>query len=119
MAADHVQCAVAEAVRDLIGCAAVALWNTEEIFHLANREVRHAPGTNFARRAQVFKPDHHFSEISVPTWPVQQIEIEMIGAETGKARRASARHAVSGYITGRQFGDQKYAIALTGNHVAN
>jgi hypothetical protein len=98
---------------------AIALWNTEEIFHLADCEVRHAPGPNFACRAQAFKPNRYLREISVRTWPVQQIEIEVISAETGEARLASVRHAVSGYITGRQFGDQKYAVALIGNHVAN
>jgi hypothetical protein len=50
---------------------------------------------------------------------VQQIKIEVVGAETGQARLTSVRHAVSGYITRRQFGDQKYAVALTGNHIAN
>jgi len=110
---------VDDAVRDLIGRATIALWNSEEIFHLTDCEVRHPPGTNFARCAQVFKPDHHLSKISIRTWPVQQLEIEVIGAETREARLASVRHAVSGYIAGRQFGDQKYAVALTGNDVAN
>src|SRR5437764_8615926 len=110
---------VDDAVRDLIGRATIALWNPEELFHLANCEVRHTPGTNLARRAQVFKPDDYLSKTSVRTWPVQQIEIEVIGAETREARLASVRHAVSGCITGRQFGDQKYAVALIGNHVAN
>src|SRR5213082_184937 len=30
---------VVETVRDLIGCAAMAVWNTEQIFHLANVEL--------------------------------------------------------------------------------
>ena len=51
--------------------------------------------------------------------PVQQIEIEMISAETGEARLASTRHAVSGRVIGRHFGDQEYAVALTGNHVSD
>src|SRR5262249_7070436 len=110
---------VDDAVRDLIGRATTAVRNSEKIFHLADCEVRHAPGTNFGRCAQVFKPDRYLSKISVRTWPVQQIEIEVIGAETREARLASVCHAVSGYITGRQFGDQKYAVTLTGNHVAN
>src|SRR5215475_13059630 len=37
--------AVVEVVKDLIGRAAIALWDTEQIFHLAHGEVRHAPGT--------------------------------------------------------------------------
>src|SRR5947207_3072597 len=56
---------VDDAVRDLIGRATIALWNSEEIFHLTDCEVGDAPGTNLARRAQVFKPDHYSTEISV------------------------------------------------------
>ena len=43
--------AVAEVVKDLIGRAAIAVWNTEEVFHVADREVGHAPGANLPRRA--------------------------------------------------------------------
>jgi hypothetical protein len=50
---------------------------------------------------------------------VQQIEIKMISAETGEARLTSARDAVSLYMIGQHLGDQEYAVALTGNHVAN
>ena len=40
-----------ETVRDLIGGAALAVWNAEEIFHLADVEIGYAPGANFPRRA--------------------------------------------------------------------
>src|SRR6266566_7032906 len=36
--------AVADVVRDLISGAAIALWNMEEAFQVADLEVRHAPG---------------------------------------------------------------------------
>ena len=55
----------------------------------------------------------------IPTWPVQQVEIEMISAETGEARLASPRDAVSRHVSGPHFGDQEYAVALTGNHAAD
>ena len=51
--------------------------------------------------------------------PVQQVEIEMISAETGEARLASARDAVSRHMIGPHLGDQEYAVALTGNHAAD
>ena len=54
-----------------------------------------------------------------PTWPVQQVEIEMISAETGEARLASTRDAVSRHVIGLHLGDQEYAVALTGNHAAD
>ena len=40
--------AVAEIVMDLIGRAAIALWNTEQGLHLGDCEIRHSPGTNLA-----------------------------------------------------------------------
>jgi hypothetical protein len=43
----------------------------------------------------------------------------MISAETGEARLASARDTVSRHVTGPHLGDEEYAVALTGNHVAN
>ena len=42
---------VVETVRDLIGCAAMAVWNTEQIFHLAAVEVGYTPSANLSRRA--------------------------------------------------------------------
>src|SRR5215470_10312827 len=47
--------AIAEVVGDLVGCAAVAVWHTEKLFHIANPEVGHAPGAYLFLRAQVFK----------------------------------------------------------------
>src|SRR5450631_4911009 len=43
----------------------------------------------------------------------------MISAETGEARLASTRDAVSRHVIGPHLGDQEHAVALTGNHVAN
>jgi hypothetical protein len=50
---------------------------------------------------------------------MQQVEIEMISAETAEARLTSPRDAVSPHMIGRYFGDQEYAVALTGNHAAD
>src|SRR4029077_16441930 len=43
----------------------------------------------------------------------------MISAETGEARLASPRDAVARHVSGPHFGDQEYAVALTGNHAAD
>ena len=43
--------AVVETVRDLIGRAAITVWDTEESFYLASVEVGYAPGSDFRRRA--------------------------------------------------------------------
>src|SRR5262245_6047858 len=42
--------AVVEAVRDLIGRAAIALWNLEQFFHVADFEVGYAPGADLPCR---------------------------------------------------------------------
>ena len=42
---------IVETVRDLIGGTAMAIWNAEEIFHLANVEIGYAPSANLPRRA--------------------------------------------------------------------
>src|SRR5947207_4125207 len=42
---------VVETVRDLIGCAAMTLWNAEQIFHLAAVEVGYTPSAYLPRRA--------------------------------------------------------------------
>src|SRR5437764_6182120 len=111
--------AVREVVKDLISRAAIAAWNTEQVFHVTDLKVGHAPSANLARRAQAFERCYNAGEVGVSTGPVQQIEIEMIGAETGEARLASPRDAVSRDVIGPHFGDQEYAVALTGNHAAD
>jgi len=42
--------AVVETVRDLISCAAMTVWNTEQIFHLANVEIGYTPSADLLRR---------------------------------------------------------------------
>src|SRR5207248_4954350 len=111
--------AVAEAVRELISRAAIAFWNPEQIFHVADLKIGHAPSADLPCRAQIFKRGHNAGEIGDLIWPVQQIEIEMISAEALEARLASAHDAVSRHMTGPHLGDQEHAIALTSDRAAN
>jgi len=50
---------------------------------------------------------------------MQQIEIEIVGAETGEARLTGTRDAIASHVIGLNLGDQEYVVTLTGNHVAN
>src|SRR6266480_873783 len=43
----------------------------------------------------------------------------MISAETREACVASPRDTVSRHVIGRYFGDEEYAVALSGNHAAD
>src|SRR5215813_10733711 len=111
--------AVADIVRHLICRAAIALWNTEQVFQVADLEVGHAPGANLPCRAQIFKSCHDAGKVGDAIWPVQQIEIEIISAETSEARLTSARDAVSRHVAGPHLRYQEYAIALTSDHAAD
>src|SRR6516225_7190303 len=95
--------AVAEVVTDLVSRATIALWNMEQVLHVADGEIGNTPCTNLFRRAQIFKRRHDAGEVSDLISPVQQIEVEMIGSETGKARVASPRHAVARDVSGQHF----------------
>src|SRR3974390_1574282 len=118
--------AVAEVVADLISRAAVTLWNLEQAFHVADPKIGHAPGANLPRRTQIFNRRHNTSEQAIrntvqpgdPNWKIQEIEIEMVSPETGKARLASACDIISARMRNPYFGDKIYAIALTNNRSA-
>jgi hypothetical protein len=81
-------------------------------------EVGHAPSSNFLRRAQLFETRYNVGELGVGDWRVQQIQIEVVSAETAEASLASTRHAVFRHFVGLHFGNQEYAVTLTGDHVA-
>jgi hypothetical protein len=95
--------AVAEVVKHLVSRAAIALWNPEQIFHIADGEVGHPPRTNLSRRAQILKRCHDAGQVGDLISPVQQIEVEMIGTETGKACVAGPRHAVACDMSRQHF----------------
>src|SRR6266576_1632715 len=55
--------AVTETVLNLIGGASMAVWNTEQLFHLVNVEVGDAPSANLSRGAQLFEFGYNPGEI--------------------------------------------------------
>src|SRR6516165_1856554 len=110
--------AVADVVRDLIGRAEIAVWNMEELFHVPDAEVGHTPGSNLPRRAETFERRDNDGQVGAPISPVREVKIEVFSPETGKARLASAHNGVScRHVI--HFGDQEYAVALTGNRAAD
>ena len=110
---------VVETVGDLIGRAAVAARHAEEFFHLADPEVGHAPGANLSLCLQTFKCRDNVGNADALLRQVQKVKIEMIGAETGKARLAGSCDAVARHVVGPNFGDQEHAIALAGDRAAD
>src|SRR3984893_10087150 len=50
---------------------------------------------------------------------MQQIEIQMLAAETREARLGSKRDAIARHFIALHLGDQEYAVALNGTHVTN
>src|SRR5215469_12602258 len=71
---------MAERHAESIGCSAMAVRNTEQLFHLVNIEVGDAPGANLSRRPQFFEFGNHAGEIPAGDWRMQQIEIEIVCA---------------------------------------
>src|SRR6516164_8033349 len=110
--------AVADVVINLIGRAAIAVWNMEELFHVADTEVGHAPGSNLPRRAEIFERRDNDGEVSAPISPVREVKIQVISLQTSEARLASARDGISRRHV-IHFGDQEYAVALTSNRAAD
>src|SRR5205823_275881 len=53
---------VPDTVRNLIGCASMAVWDTEQSFHLVNVEVGYAPSANLSLRAQTFEFGYNAGE---------------------------------------------------------
>ena len=99
--------AVADVVNDLIGRAAIAVWNSKQIFHLADRKVGYAPGTNFSRRTETFEPRDKRGKLGARHRPVQLVEIEIIRTEARKARLAGARDAITFHLVGLHLRDQE------------
>ena len=110
---------VIETVGDLIGRAAVAARHAEEFFHFADPEIGHAPGANFSFCLQTFECRDDVGDADALLRPVQQVKIEMIGAETCEARLAGACDAVARHVVWPHLRDEEDAIALAGNRPAD
>src|SRR5579862_1990622 len=108
---------VVETVGDLIGRAAIAVLNAEQILHLGDVEVGYAPGADLSRRPQLLESGHHGGELGARDRPMQQIEVEIAGAKTREARGAGTRDAVARHLVALDLGDEEDAVALTRKHV--
>src|SRR5262245_10576855 len=85
---------IVETVRDLVGRAALSVRYTEQIFHLTYIEIGYAPGANLPRCTELLECGHDMGELCAGHGRMQQIEIEIAGAEPSEARLASPRDAV-------------------------
>jgi hypothetical protein len=108
---------ISETVGDLISRTALTVRNAEQILHLAPVEVGYPPSTNLSRRAELFECRHNTGEFPGRHRMMQQIEIQMVSAETREACVTSTGDAVSGHVTGLHLGDQEDTIPLTGHHM--
>src|SRR5690349_4221825 len=87
--------ALADVVRDLIGRTAIAVWNMEEFFHIADTEVRNSPGLNLPRRAETFERRDNDGEVGAPISPAREVKIKVFSSETAETRLASACDGIS------------------------
>src|ERR1700733_1173792 len=98
---------VVETIGDLVGRAAMTVWNLEQIFHLLRVEVGYTPGANFSCRAQLFESRYDTGKLPARDRRMQQIQIEMVGTETSETCRARPGDPISGYFMGFHFGDHE------------
>jgi hypothetical protein len=73
----------------------------------------------FRATRQTFKRRYNAGKVGISTWPVQQVKIEMVGAETGEARLTGTRNAITFHVIGPYFGDEEYVVALTSDHATD
>src|SRR5262249_246021 len=64
----------ADVVKDLIGRTPIAMWDTEQGFHILQLEIGHAPRANLSLRTQIFEYRNDPGEVGNSIRPVQQIE---------------------------------------------
>ena len=62
---------IPDVVRDLIGRAAIAARNTEQLFQITDAKVGHAPGFNFARRPEGLEGRHNVGKMGGRFSPMQ------------------------------------------------
>src|SRR5579863_1866836 len=58
-------------------------------------------------------------EFAAGNRPVQQIEIQILCAQTSEACLTGTGDAITGYFIALDLGDQEYALALSGNRMTN
>ncbi len=85
--------ALAQVVEDLVGRAVPAVGQRDELAHVGDVEVRHAPAHDLAVARAAARTRRPFPPSGIAPAPVQQIEIEAIGAQAprGCARRQRLR----------------------------
>ncbi|MNC90056.1 hypothetical protein D3C83_61020 [compost metagenome] len=86
-----------QVIEDLIDDAARAAMRRQQLFHLANVEVAHAPVADLTGRAQVLEAADRLRQ-RVMRRPMQQVKIDAIGAQALQARFARAAHAAAARI---------------------
>ncbi len=98
-------------VKYLIGGAVPAVRNSEKLFHVVRVEIGDAPVADLAVPLQSFESRHGFFEW-VLSAPVQQIEIDVVGAEPGEAALAGVSSAGGTGIPRIDLAYQKHVFAM-------
>ena len=110
---------VTETVRDLIGCAAIAMRNANKPLHVADIEIGDAPGAYLAFRTQILKGRYHARKVCDPIWPMQQVKVEIISPKTSKASITGPLNSVSCHMSRPDLGNQEYVFTLTRNDMTD
>lgn len=82
----------------------------QKLPHVRNVEVRDTPGADLALRFQRLEGLHRLGE-GMATAPVQQVELDMVGAEALEAGFTGGDRAGAAGIVGQDLADKEHLVA--------
>jgi len=104
------------AVQHLVHRAAATIGHAQQLAHVRRVEVGDAPGADLALVLQLLEGRDGLGQGRAAT-PVQQIEVDMIGAQPLQAARAGRRHAGARGVVRIHLADHEGPVALAGDRL--
>lgn len=101
-------------VKHLVGLDVAAVGQTDQILHLVGVEIADAPMPDLAGLFQRLESRDRLSQRDAAR-PMQQIEIDAVGAQALQAVLAGALHAGARGVGGQHLRDQESLVAAPGN----
>jgi len=97
-------------MQHLVGRAAIAAGDGKQFFHVVDIEIRHAPAEDLAVALQALEGADGFGERHASP-PMQEIQVEAIGAKPRKASLACGDGALRSGILRIDLADQEHFVA--------
>ncbi|MNE29509.1 hypothetical protein D3C80_1229920 [compost metagenome] len=105
-------------IEHLIHCTVLPAGNLEQLLHILRIQVGHAPALNFTCSYQCLHAFNGFFQGDIAP-PVQQIQVQMVGAQTFQAVFTAAGKLPLSGIMRIHLGDQKDVITDAADSLTN